>query len=383
MDFSFSEEHDLIRKSVREFAENVIRPTAAQRDAEQRFPEAEIQALADMGYFGMLVPEEDGGLGFDMMKYALVMEELSRVDAAVGVIISITNSLAASSLAAFGNPEQKAKYLQPMAAGEIIGAFALSEAGSGSDAVSLRTTALKDGDVYVMNGEKMWISSAERAGYFVVFARTNPDIPGSKGISAFIVEPGLDGFEVLPKEQKMGLRSSDTCPIRFENVRVPAQNRLGNEGEGFKIAMSLLDGGRIGIASQAVGIAQACLEESIKYAKVREQFGKPIAEFQAIQFKIAQMATKIEAARNLILKACTLKDQQKEVGPIASMAKWMASETAVWCAEQAIQIHGGNGYIKDYPVERYLRDAKVTEIYEGTSQIQQVVISRYFLRDTQ
>jgi alkylation response protein AidB-like acyl-CoA dehydrogenase len=378
MNFQLSEEQKLIQQSVKEFAEGQIAPTAALRDKNEKFPTEIIKELGEMGYLGMLIPESEGGVGFDTISYSLALQELSKVDASVGVIVSVTNSLTAYSLLKFGTDAQKARYLRPLAEGRFLGAFALSEAGSGSDAVSLRTTAIKDGDAYILNGEKLWITSAQNADVFIVFARTNPDIKGSKGISAFILEKNM--LEVVGKEEKMGIRSSDTCTIRFENVRVPKENLLGDEGKGFSIAMSLLDGGRIGIASQALGIARACLEESIAYAKQREQFGKPLASFQLIQFKIAQMATKIESVRLLIYKAASLRDANEDVGSIASMAKLMASETAVWAAEQALQIFGGAGYVKDFPIERYLRDAKVTEIYEGTSQIQQIVIARDFLR---
>lgn len=378
MNFQLSEEQLLVQQAAKEFAEERIAPSAMERDKKEQFPRDIVNELGEMGYLGMLVPEGEGGVGFDTISYSLVMQELSKVDASVGVIISVTNSLTAYSLLTFGTPEQKEKYLRPLAEGRFLGAFALSEAGSGSDAVSLRTSAILDGDAYVLNGEKLWITSAQNADVFIVFARTNPEIKGSKGISAFIIEK--DMLEVVGKEEKMGLRSSDTCTIRFENVRVPKENLLGEEGKGFSIAMSLLDGGRIGIASQALGIARACLDESIKYAKEREQFGQPIANFQAIQFKIAQMATKIETVRLLVYKAASLRDAKLPVGAIASMAKLTASETAVWCAEQAIQIFGGSGYIKDFPVERFFRDAKVTEIYEGTSQIQQIVIAREFLK---
>jgi alkylation response protein AidB-like acyl-CoA dehydrogenase len=378
MDFQLSDEQKLIQQTVKEFAEEQIAPSAAERDQNEKFPKEIIKELGEMGYLGMLIPESEGGVGFDTISYSLALQELSKVDASVGVIVSVTNSLTAYSLLKFGTDAQKEKYLRPLAEGRFLGAFALSEAGSGSDAVSLRTSAILDGDAYVLNGEKLWITSAQNADVFIVFARTNPEIKGSKGISAFILEK--DMLEVVGKEEKMGIRSSDTCTIRFENVRVPKENLLGEEGKGFSIAMSLLDGGRIGIASQALGIARACLEESIKYAKEREQFSQPIANFQAIQFKIAQMATKIESVRLLIYKAASLRDAEAPVGSIASMAKLTASETAVYCAEEAIQIFGGAGYIKEFPVERYFRDAKVTEIYEGTSQIQQIVIARDFLR---
>lgn len=380
MNFELNENQLLIQQNVKKYAEENIEASASERDQKQIFPKEIIKELGEMGYFAMLVPESDGGVEFDMISYSLVLQELSKVDASVGVIVSVTNSLTAFSLYKFGTDEQKEKYLKPLVEGDAIGAFALSEAGSGSDAASLRATAIDQGDHYLVNGEKMWITSAENAAYFIVFVRTNTEIKGSKGISALIIDKEMEGFEVLPKEEKMGLRSSDTCTIRFENIKVPKANLLGEEGKGFSIAMSLLDGGRIGIASQALGIARACLDKSIAYAKEREQFKKPLASFQAIQFKIAQMATKIEAARLLTYKAASLKDANKELGSVASMAKLTASETAVWCAEQAIQIFGGAGYIKDFPVERYFRDAKVTEIYEGTSQIQQIVISREFLR---
>ena len=379
MNFEYTEDQLLIQEEARKFAEEVIAKDVKERDEHAKFPKEIIKEMGELGYLGMLVPEEWGGAEFDTVSYALAMEEFSRVDASVGVICSVTNSLACYSLLTFGTDEQKEKYLRPLAEGEGIGAFALSEANAGSDAVSLKCTAEDKGDHFLLNGEKMWITSAENADVFIVFARSEA-VKGSKGITAFIVEKGLEGFSIEKKEDKMGLRGSDTCPIVFNNVKVPKENVLGERGKGFSVAMSLLDGGRIGIASQAIGIARACLEESVAYAKEREQFGTAIASFQAIQFKIAQMATKIESTRLLIHKAATLRDQKKTVGSVASMAKWMASETAMWCAEQAIQIHGGYGYTKDYNVERYFRDAKVTEIYEGTSQVQQIVIAREYLK---
>jgi alkylation response protein AidB-like acyl-CoA dehydrogenase len=380
MNFEYTEDQLIIRDSAKKFAEEEIKKNVKERDQKSLFPKEIIKELGELGYLGMLIPEEEGGSGFDSVSYSLVMEEFSKVDASVGVICSVTNSLAAYSLYKFGTKKQKEKYLRPLAEGQYLGAFALTEANAGSDAASLKCSAKEDGDDFILNGEKMWITSAQNADVFIVFARTEPEIKGAKGVTAFILEKELEGFSVDKKEDKMGLRGSHTCPISFTNVKISKENILGERGKGFSVAMSLLDGGRIGIASQALGIAQASLESSIKYAKEREQFGTEIASFQAIQFKIAKMATKIQAARLLTHKAATLRDSGQNVGSIASMAKFMASETAVWCAEQAIQIHGGYGYTKEYDVERYFRDAKVTEIYEGTSQVQQIVIARDYIK---
>ena len=380
MNFDFSEEQLLIQENARKISDELIRPSAAERDQKQIFPREIIKELGELGYFGMLIPEEYGGVGFDMISYSLVLQEFSKADASVAVIISVTNSLAANSIYKFGTEKQKEDFLKPLAEGKMLGAFALSEAGSGSDAASLRMTAEDKGDHYLLNGEKMWITSAQNADIFIVFAKTDTSVKNTKGISAFIVPKDVNGFEIVTKEEKMGLCSSDTCTIRFENTKLPKENLLGEVSKGFNIAMSLLNGGRIGIASQALGIGQAAFEASLQYSKDREQFGKAISEFQAIQNKIARMATKLESSRLLTFKACELYNSNLKADSIASMAKLTASENAVSITEQAIQVFGGNGYTKDFPVERYFRDAKVTEIYEGTSQIQQIVIARNILK---
>jgi len=380
MNFSFSEEQQMIRDMARKFAEDELRKTAASRDQSGEFPKEEVKKLAELGFMGMMVPEEYDGAGLDTVSYVLAMEEISRVDASVGVIMSVNNSLVTWGINEYGTSEQKEKYLKPLASGEKLGCFALSEPEAGSDATNQRTVAVRDGDHYVLNGTKNWITNGFYGDISLVMATTDKS-KGAKGISAFIVEKDFPGYSIGKKEDKLGIRSSDTVSIAFEDCKVPVENMIGEEGFGFKFAMKTLDGGRIGIASQALGIAQASLDASIKYSKERKAFGVFISEHQAIQFKLADMATNIQAARLLTLDAAFVKDQGKPYARQAAMAKLYASKIAVEAALEAIQIHGGYGYIKEYDVERYLRDSKITEIYEGTSEIQRIVIARHLLKD--
>jgi alkylation response protein AidB-like acyl-CoA dehydrogenase len=352
---------------------------AAKTDAEGRFPRELVDGLSKLGFMGMLIPEEYGGTGVGNFCLVLALEEINRACASTGVTMSVHNSLATSPIIRSGSEETKKKYLPKMATGEWIGCYALSEANAGSDAASLQCRAAKDGNDWVLNGEKTWITTGAEADVFVVMVRTNPE-ERAKGISTFVLEREMKGLTIGRKEDKLGLRGSSTVQIALEDCRVPAANMLGKEGEGFKIAMKTLDGGRIGIATQAVGIGQACLEASAKYAKEREQFGKPIGEFQAIQWKIADMATAIEASRLLVYRAARLRDREEPHTRESAMAKLFASETSNRVARETIQIHGGAGYLKDFPAERYLRDARITEIYEGTSEVQRIVIARFFTR---
>ncbi len=379
MNFELSETQKMTRETARQFAVDELAPTAEERDAKEEFPHEAIKKLGELGFMGMMVPEQHGGAGLDTVSYALAMEEISRVDASVGVIMSVNNSLVCYGIEAYGTEEQKQKYLVPLAQGKLLGAFALSEPEAGSDATNQHTLAVRDGDFYILNGIKNWITNGYNADVVLVMAATDPS-KGAHGISTFIVEKGMPGFAPGKKERKLGIRSSDTVSLSFQDVRVPAVNRIGDEGFGFRFAMKTLDGGRIGIAAQALGIAQACLDASIKYSKERKAFDRPIAELQAIQFKIADMATEIESARLLTLQAAMMKDAGQKFSKHAAMAKLFTSKTAVRAALEAIQIHGGYGYIREYNVERYLRDAKITEIYEGTSEIQRVVISRDLLK---
>jgi alkylation response protein AidB-like acyl-CoA dehydrogenase len=380
MNFSFTEEQLMIKQTAKEFAESEIAPTAVERDLKAEFPYEIVKKLGELGFMGMMVSPEWGGAGLDTISYVLAMEEISKVDASVGVIMSVNNSLVCWGLEEYGTNEQKEKYLKPLAQGKMLGAFALSEPEAGSDATNQHTIAEKDGDYWIINGTKNWITNGTTADVYLVMAQTNRELR-HKGISAFIVEKDFPGFERGKKEDKLGIRSSDTCSLMFTNCRVPKENLIWEEGKGFNFAMNTLNGGRIGIAAQALGIAQASLEAAIKYSKERKAFGKPIAELQAIQFKLADMATKVEAARLLTLQAASLKDQHKDFAMQASMAKLFASRTAMECADEAIQIHGGYGYVREYLVERYLRDAKITEIYEGTSEIQRIIIARHLLKD--
>ncbi|HWQ81871.1 MAG TPA: acyl-CoA dehydrogenase, partial [Ignavibacteria bacterium] len=379
MDFKFTEEHIQIRDTAKDFAENEIAPSAVERDITAEFPADIISKLGELGFMGMMVSPEWGGAGFDTVSYVLAMEEISKVDASVGVIMSVNNSLVCYGIEKWGTIEQKEKYLTPLASGQKLGAFCLSEPEAGSDATNQKTVAEKDGDFYVLNGMKNWITNGTKADYYLVQAQTDKS-KGYKGITTFIVEQKLDGVEVGKKEDKLGIRSSDTCTLGLNNVRVPKENVLGEEGLGFKIAMETLNGGRIGIASQALGIASASLDAALKYSKERKAFDRPICELQAIQFKLADMAVNVETARLLILQAALKKDAGEKYAKEAAQAKLYASRVAVQNALEAIQIHGGYGYVREYLVERYLRDAKITEIYEGTSEIQKIVIARELLK---
>ncbi len=379
MDFSLTDEQALIQQTVREFAETRVKPEAERIDRDHWYPQPIIDEMSALGLMGMNFPAEKGGAGTDMVSYCIAIEELSAACASTGVIASVNNSLSGWPLYTFGSDDQHERYLTDMLQGRRIGAYGLTEPNAGSDVVSMQTTAALDGDHYVLNGQKLFITNAGPAETYIVFAQTDA-AARHKGQSAFIVEKGFDGFEVGKTEDKLGIRGAPCCPLFFENVHVPVENRLGDEGMGFKIAMQTLDGGRLGIASQALGIARAAYDASLDYAKERVQFGKPIAANQAIQWKLADMATRIDAARLLIWRAAQLKDQKAAYSKEASMAKVYASETAMWAATEAIQIHGGNGYTKDYPVERNFRDAKITEIYEGTSEIQRLVISNHLLK---
>jgi alkylation response protein AidB-like acyl-CoA dehydrogenase len=373
-----NEQQREIQRVAREFAEGEIAPHSDQWDREQRFDPALIGKLGELGFLGMLLPEQYDGLGLDTLTYLVALEEIATVDASVAVMMSVHNSLPTQMILRWGNEEQKNRFLRPMARGEMLGAFALSEPDAGSDAASLRTQAVRDGDCWVLNGTKAWVSSGPDAGVIVAMARTDApsDRRGPRGISAFILTPDLPGFHIGKKEDKMGLRASPTVQLNFDNLRVPAANLLGQEGSGFIYAMQSLDNGRLGIAAQAIGIAEAALRYASRYAAERRQFGKPIKEFEAIQFKLADIAMRVSAGRSLLHAAATAKDRGEHVTQFSAMAKLFASETAMAATQEAIQIFGGYGYIKDYPVERLFRDAKVTEIYEGTSEIQRIVIAR-------
>jgi len=375
MKFEFTETHRMIQQTARQFAQEELAPTVDQRDEREEFPYEAVKKLGELGFMGMMVSEQYGGAGLDTISYVLALEEIGKVDAAACVIMSVNNSLVTWGLEAYGTEEQKQKYLIDLATGKKLGAFALSEPEAGSDATNQRTTARRDGNYYVLNGAKNFTTNGANADVVLVMASTDRS-KGAKGVSAFIVEKGTPGFSVAKKEKKLGIRSSDTVSLAFEDCRVPAENRIGEEGFGIKFALRTLDGGRIGIAAQALAIAEASLEASIKYSRERKAFDHPIAELQAIQFKLAEMATSIEAARHLTLHAASLKDRNQPFGPAAAMAKLLASRVAVRCALEAVQIHGGYGYIREYKVERFLRDSKITEIYEGTSEIQQLVIAR-------
>jgi butyryl-CoA dehydrogenase len=381
MDFNLTEDQELMRESAVEFARKRLFPIAEELDAKGETPTELLQEIGELGYFGLMAPEEAGGLAVDTLSYALVIEEISRACAGVAVAISVHNSLVIKAIEKYGTDEQKQEYLPKLATGEIIGAYSLSEPNSGTDAGSLSCQAIADGDSYILNGTKSWVSTAKHAGIIIVFALTDPD-KGPKGISAIIVPQGIDGFSLGAPEKKMGIKCSDTRELSFMDARVPKANLLGKENEGFKIALSLLDNGRVGIAAQSLGIAQAAFDEALKYSKERKQFGQTLSSFQAIQFKLADMATQIDAARLMVYRAAVLKDlEERKYSRQISMAKLYASEVANFVANEALQIHGGYGYVKEYPVERYFRDARVTEIYEGTSEAQRMVISRDLLKD--
>lgn len=378
MNFDFTEDQKMIQQSAKEFAEAEIAPSSVERDIKAEFPSDIVKKLGELGFLGMMVPPEFGGAGLDTISYVLAMIEISKVDASVGVIMSVNNSLVCYGLEKFGSDYIKKSYLIPLAKGEKLGAFALSEPEAGSDATKQKTTADKDGDYFILNGMKNWITNGISADYYLVMATTDKE-KAHHGISTFIVEKGTKGFDHGKKEDKLGIRSSDTCSLTFENCRVPAKNMVWEEGKGFNFAMNTLNGGRIGIAAQAIGIAEASFEAALKYSKERKAFGSNISNFQAVQFKLSDMAVKIDAAKLLTLKAAALKDSEKKYYKEAAMAKLYASKISVECALEAIQIHGGYGYVREYLVERYLRDAKITEIYEGTSEIQNIVIARALL----
>jgi len=375
MNFELSEEHLMIRQAARDFAQNGCKPGVIERDTTMTFPKEQVKQMAELGFLGMMVAPEYGGGGMDTLSYVIAMEEISKVDASTSVIMSVNNSLVCWGLEEFGTEEQKRKYLTPLAKGEKIGAFCLSEPEAGSDATSQRTTAVDMGDYYLLNGTKNWITNGGSASTYLVIAQTDAS-KGSKGINVLIVEKGMPGFEVAKKEDKLGIRASDTHTLLFSDVKVPKENRIGEDGFGFKFAMKTLSGGRIGIAAQALGIAAGAYELAVDYAKQRKAFGKEIINHQAVAFKLADMATRIEAARLLVYKAARLKDEGKNYDQASAMAKVFASETAMWVTTEAVQVHGGYGYVKEYHVERLMRDAKITQIYEGTSEVQRIVISR-------
>ena len=380
MILELNEEQRAVRDAARDFAQNVLKPGVIDRDNEQRFPADEVRQLGELGFMGMMVDPKYGGSGMDTVSYVLAMEELSKIDASASVCVSVNNSLVCWGLETYGTEEQKEKFLAPLARGEKIGAFCLSEPEAGSDATSQRTTAIDMGDHYLLNGTKNWITNGGSASTYLVIAQTDAD-KGHRGINCLVVERGMDGFIVGAKEDKMGIRGSDTHTLMFQDVKVPKANRIGEDGFGFKFAMKTLSGGRIGIAAQALGIASGALEFALAYSKERKAFGKEIHKHQAIAFKLADMATEVEAARMLCLKAAWLKDQGQDYDLASSMAKLYASEVAGRVTDQAVQVHGGYGYVKEYHVERLMRDSKITQIYEGTSEVQRIVISRSILQD--
>ncbi len=375
MDFNLSEEQMMIQQAARDFAQTELLPGVIERDNLQKFPAEQVKKMGEMGFLGMMVDPKYGGAGLDSVSYVLAMEEISKIDASAAVVMSVNNSLVCAGLEKFASEEQKEKYLVPLAKGEVIGAFCLSEPEAGSDATSQRTTAEDKGDYYLLNGIKNWITNGGNATYYIVIAQTDPE-KGHKGINAFIVEKGWEGFQVGVKEDKLGIRGSDTHSLIFTDVKVPKENRIGPDGFGFNFAMAVLNGGRIGIASQALGIASGAYELALKYAKERKAFGKEIIHHQAIAFKLADMHVNITAARMLCFKAAVEKDEGKDISESGAMAKLFASKTAMDTTIEAVQIHGGYGYVKEYHVERLMRDAKITQIYEGTSEIQKIVISR-------
>ncbi|NMM47046.1 acyl-CoA dehydrogenase [Marinigracilibium pacificum] len=379
MQLQFTEEQLAVRDAAREFAQTELLPGVIERDTNQIFPAEQVKKMGELGFLGMMVDPKYNGGGMDTVSYVLAMEEISKVDASASVIMSVNNSLVCWGLEKYGTEEQKEKYLKPLASGEVIGAFCLSEPEAGSDATSQRTTAEDKGDYYLLNGTKNWITNGGNASVYLVMAQTNPEL-GHKGINCLIVEKGMEGFTVGKKEDKLGIRGSDTHSLMFQDVKVPKENRIGEDGFGFKFAMSTLDGGRIGIAAQALGIASGAYELSIQYAKERKAFGKEIAKHQAIQFKIADMATTINAARWMCMEAAYQKDQGQNYARAAAMAKLYASQVAMDVTIEAVQVHGGYGYVKEYHVERLMRDAKITQIYEGTSEIQKIVIARDVLK---
>ncbi len=379
MDFQFTEEQLAVKEAARDFAEMELLPGVIERDEKELFPAEQVKKMGEMGLLGMMVSPQYGGGGMDAVSYVLAMEEIAKVDASAAVVMSVNNSLVCWGLEKYGTEEQKQKYLVPLAQGQVIGAFCLSEPEAGSDATSQRTTAEDKGDYYLLNGTKNWITNGNSASVYIVFAQTDKE-KGHRGINALIVEKGMEGFVVGKKEKKMGIRGSDTHSLMFTDVKVPKENRIGEDGFGFKLAMAVLNGGRIGIAAQALGIAAGAFERALKYSKERKAFGVEISKHQAIQFKLADMATTIDAARLLTLQAARLKDAGQNFTKEAAMAKLFASKTAMDVTTEAVQIHGGYGYVQEYHVERMMRDAKITQIYEGTSEIQKIVISRELLK---
>ncbi|WP_420574814.1 acyl-CoA dehydrogenase [Kordia sp.] len=379
MNFNLTEEHIMIRDAARDFARTELLPGVIERDNKQEFPQELVRKMGELGFLGIMVDPKYGGSGMDTISYVLIMEELSKIDASASVIVSVNNSLVCYGLEAYGTEEQKQKYLTKLATGESVGAFCLSEPEAGSDATSQRTTAIDMGDHYVINGTKNWITSGGRADVYLVIAQTDKD-KGHRGINAFIVERGMPGFDIGPKEDKLGIRGSDTHTLQFNDVKVPKENRIGEDGFGFKFAMKTLSGGRIGIAAQALGIASGAYELALKYSKERKAFGTEISNHQAIAFKLADMYTEITAARHLVMEAACKKDAKENYDMASAVAKLFASKTAMDVTVEAVQVHGGNGFVKEYHVERLMRDAKITQIYEGTSEIQKIVISRGVIR---
>ncbi|WP_296698089.1 acyl-CoA dehydrogenase [Algoriphagus sp.] len=379
MDFQLTEEHLAVREAARDFAQNELLPGVIERDTNAIFPKDQVKKMGELGFLGMMVNPKYNGGGMDTLSYVIAMEELSKIDASASVAMSVNNSLVCWGLEKYGTEEQKGKYLKPLASGEVLGAFCLSEPEAGSDATSQRTEAILDGDHYILNGTKNWITNGSSASFYLIIAQTHPEL-GHKGISVFIVEKNWEGFVIGKKEDKLGIRGSDTHSLMFTDVKVPVENRIGDEGFGFTFAMETLNGGRIGIAAQALGIASGAYELALAYSKERKAFGKPISKHQAIQFKLADMATQIEAARLLVYKAAWLKDNGEDYAQASAIAKLYASQVAMDVTVEAIQVHGGYGYVKEYHVERLMRDAKITQIYEGTSEIQKIVISRSILR---
>jgi alkylation response protein AidB-like acyl-CoA dehydrogenase len=380
MDFNLTEEHLMIRDAARDFAQTELLPEVIERDEKQEFPHEQVKKMAELGFLGMMVDPKYGGSGLDTISYVIAMEEISKIDASASVVMSVNNSLVCWGLETFGTEEQKEKYLTKLATGDSIGAFCLSEPEAGSDATSQKTTAIDKGDHYILNGTKNWITNGGTADYYLVIAQTDAE-KKHRGINVLIIEKGAEGFHIGPKENKLGIRGSDTHSLQFNDVKVPKENRIGEDGFGFKFAMMTLAGGRIGIAAQALGIASGAYELALKYSKERKAFGTEISNHQAIAFKLADMATDIEAARMLVIKAAWDKDQGNNYDMSSAMAKLYASKVAMEHTVEAVQIHGGNGFVKDYHVERLMRDAKITQIYEGTSEIQKIVISRSILRD--
>ena len=379
MDFNLTEEHLMIRDAARDFAQIELLPGVIERDNKQEFPNELVKKMGDLGFLGIMVDPKYGGSGMDTFSYVLIMEELSKIDASASVIVSVNNSLVCYGIEQYGSEQQKQKYLTKLATGEYLGAFCLSEPEAGSDATSQRTTAIDMGDHYILNGTKNWITNGGRSDVYLVIAQTDRD-KGHKGINVFIVEKGMDGFDIGPKEDKLGIRGSDTHTLQFNDVKVPKENRVGEDGFGFKFAMKTLSGGRIGIAAQALGIASGAYELALKYSKERKAFGTEICNHQAIAFKLADMYTEITAARHLVMKAAWDKDEGNNYDMSSAMAKLYASKVAMEQTVEAVQIHGGNGFVKEYHVERLMRDAKITQIYEGTSEIQKIVISRTLIK---